>query len=70
MREHTSAYQDHKLEFIKNPAIAEFLDKSEDTSFTETYLKKSIIINLQRFLIEFGKGYAFVARQQYNHTCK
>lgn len=59
-----------KLEFIKNPVIAEFLGFSEDTSFTETELEKSIISNLQKFLMELGKGYAFVARQQRIHTEK
>lgn len=70
MKELTSPYQERKLEFIKNPVIAEFLGMSEDTSFTETDLEKSIITNLQKFLMELGKGYAFVARQQHIHTEK
>lgn len=41
-----------------------------DASFTETKLETSIITNLQKFLMEMGKGYAFVARQQYIHTEK
>ena len=59
-----------KLEFIKNPIIAEFLSLPQDTSYTETDLEKSIIDNLQNFLIELGKGYAFVARQKHIHTEK
>lgn len=59
-----------KLEFIKNPVIAEFLGFSSNTSFTESELEKSIITNLQKFLMELGKGYAFVARQQHIHTEK
>lgn len=59
-----------KLEFIKNPVIAEFLGFNSDTSFTESELEKSIITNLQKFLMELGKGYAFVARQQHIHTEK
>lgn len=59
-----------KLEFIKNPVIAEFLGMSPDNSFTESELEKSIISNLQKFLMELGKGYAFVARQQHIHTEK
>ena len=59
-----------KLEFIKNPVIAEFLSLSTDTSFTETQLESSIISNLQKFLMELGKGYAFIARQQHIHTEK
>ncbi|MGN0362223.1 MAG: PDDEXK nuclease domain-containing protein, partial [Bilifractor sp.] len=58
----TSSYQD-KLEFIKNPVVAEFLGMHEDTSYLESDLEQSIIDNLQKFLMEMGKGYAFVARQ-------
>ena len=39
-----------KLEFVKNPVIAEFLGYSLDDSFTETELESSIINNLQKFL--------------------
>ena len=70
MKALTAPYQADKLEFIKNPVIAEFLGMAEDTSFTETELEKSIISNLQKFLMELGKGYAFVARQQRIHTEK
>lgn len=66
----TEQYQIDKLEFIKNPMIAEFLGMSVDGSFTETELEKSIIANLQKFLMELGKGYAFVARQQHIRTEK
>ena len=59
-----------KLEFIKNPVIAEFLSLPNDISFTETELETSIITNLQKFLMELGKGYAFVSRQQHIHTDK
>lgn len=70
MREKTSAYQNDKLEFIKNPVMVEFLGLTPDSSFTETKLETSIITNLQKFLMEMGKGYAFVARQQHIHTEK
>lgn len=70
MKSLTSGYNDEKLEFIKNPVIAEFLGMSTDASFTESELEKSIISNLQKFLMELGKGYAFVARQQHIHTEK
>ena len=59
-----------KLEFIKNPVVAEFLGFSQNTDFTESDLEKSILSNLQKFLMELGKGYAFVARQQHIHTEK
>lgn len=70
MKELTADYQNDKLEFIKNPVVAEFLGLAQNTDFTETELEKSIISNIQKFLMELGKGYAFVARQQHIHTEK
>ena len=69
MKQLTSQYQ-NKLEFLKNPVIAEFLGMQENTSLYESDLEQCIIDNLQRFLMELGKGYAFVARQQHIHTEK
>jgi predicted nuclease of restriction endonuclease-like (RecB) superfamily len=63
MKEITSVYQQDKLEFIKNPVVVEFLGLTSDISFNETKLESCIISNLQKFLMELGKGYAFVARQ-------
>ena len=63
-------YLMNKLEFIKNPVIAEFLGYSLDSNYSETELESSIINNLQKFLMELGKGYAFVSRQQHIHTEK
>jgi len=65
-----SYYLDTKLEFIKNPVIAEFLGYPLNSKFSETELETSIINNLQKFIMELGKGYAFVARQQNIHTEK
>ena len=42
----------------------------EDASYLESDLEQCIINNLQKFLMELGKGYAFVARQQHIHTEK
>ena len=69
MIERTSPLQD-KMEFIKNPVIAEFLGFPQEATFTESELETSIINNLQKFIMELGKGYAFVARQQHIHTEK
>ena len=69
MHEITKPLQD-KLEFIKNPMVAEFLGLSQNTDFTESKLEAAIITNIQKFLMELGKGYAFVARQQHIHTEK
>ena len=65
----TSEYQD-KLEFIKNPVIAEFLNMQPNISLLESDLEQSIIDNLHKFILELGKGYAFVARQQHIRTEK
>ena len=70
MEKLTAGYQAVKLEFIKNPMITEFLGLSGSTDFTESKLESCIITNIQKFLMELGKGYAFVARQQHIHTEK
>lgn len=57
-------------EFIKNPVIGEFLGFTADTSFHESELEQAIITNLEKFILELGKGFAFVARQQHIHTEK
>ena len=48
-----------KLEFIKNPVIAEFLGYSLEDTYTETELETSIINNLQKFLMELRKRLCF-----------
>jgi len=70
MLEKNSDFQNDKYEFIKNPVIAEFLGLSSNPDLTETELEKSILSNIQKFLMELGKGYAFVARQQHIKTEK
>ena len=51
-------------DFIKDPYVLEFLDVPEDLTGKETILEKALIDNLQKFLLELGKGFAFVSRQQ------
>jgi predicted nuclease of restriction endonuclease-like (RecB) superfamily len=70
MQQTASAFQQDKLEFIKNPVVAEFLGFAPNSDFTESELEKSIISNLQKFMIELGKGFAFAARQQHIRTEK
>jgi len=50
-------------DFIKDPYIAEFLNVPEDLSGKESVLEKALIANLQKFLLEMGKGFSFVDRQ-------
>ena len=68
MTQITAPYQQDKLEFIKNPVVAEFLGLSQNSDFSETKLESSIIAHIQKFVMELGKGYAFVARQQHIKT--
>ncbi len=64
----TAEYQHEKSAFVKNPMLVEFLGLNQDAAFTESKLEEAIISHLQTFIIEMGKGYAFVARQQHIHT--
>ena len=68
MEQITAPYQQDKLEFIKNPVVAEFLGLSPNSDFSETKLESYIITHIQKFVMELGKGYAFVARQQHIKT--
>lgn len=68
MKQITEPLQQDKLEFIKNPIVAEFLGLSPNIDLSETRLESAIITHLQNFIMELGKGYAFVARQQHIHT--
>ena len=68
MKKLTADYQKERSEFIKNPLIAEFLGVNQGAAVTESTLENSILNHLQNFLMEMGKGYAFVGRQQHIHT--
>ena len=49
---------------FKDPMIMEFLGLPESPKLAETKLEQALINNLQAFLLELGKGFAFVARQE------
>ncbi len=51
------------LEFIKDPYVLEFLQLPETGQLLESRLEQAIINELQKFLLELGKGFCFVARQ-------
>lgn len=53
---------------LKDPYIFEFLGLPVDTKNTEFEIETAIINHLQQFLLELGKGFAFVARQQHIAT--
>lgn len=68
MQENTNNFQNDTFEFIKNPAVLEFLNLPTNYSYSEAELEKALIDNLQNFILELGKGFAFVARQQHIKT--
>lgn len=68
MKEKTQEFQKDKLEYIKSPVVMEFLGLPSDSSLKESKLETAIINNLEKFLMEMGKGYALVARQQHIRT--
>ncbi|WPV69203.1 PDDEXK nuclease domain-containing protein [Chitinophaga sp. LS1] len=59
----TAQPQPHQ--FIKDPYIFEFLNLPSDVRQTESTIEAALINHLREFLMEMGKGFAFVARQQH-----
>ena len=64
MKRLTADYQKDRHKFLRNPVVAEFLGFSQDAAYSETNLESAIIDHLQKFILELGKEFAFVARQQ------
>jgi len=52
------------LDVLKDPLVLEFLDLPESPRLVESKLEQALIANLQTFLLELGKGFAFVSRQE------
>ena len=50
-------------DIIKDPYILEFLGLEEQNNYSENKLETEIINNLEKFLLELGKGFTFVGRQ-------
>ncbi len=55
--------QQEPKDIIKDPYVLEFLGLNDPAKFRENELEQAIIDKLQDFLIELGKGFAFVGRQ-------
>jgi predicted nuclease of restriction endonuclease-like (RecB) superfamily len=68
MTEKTRALQQDAFEFIKNPTVLEFLNLPNNLGYTEKVLENALINNLKKFILELGKGFAFVERQQLIRT--
>ncbi len=50
---------------IKDPYVLEFLDLPQNEHFYESELEQALIDHLQRFLLELGRGFSFVAKQKH-----
>lgn len=57
--------QKNKFELLKSPIIAEFLGFRNEDTYLENDLESAILSHIRDFLMEMGKGFAFVARQQH-----
>ena len=68
MQQWTAPLQQEKDEFIKNPMVAEFLQLSANTNYTESDLERAIIQHLKDFLLEMGRGFAFMNEQYHIAT--
>ncbi|SBS34040.1 hypothetical protein MSP8886_02936 [Marinomonas spartinae] len=59
----TAPLGDSPQDYLRDPYILDFLNL-QDKTYQESDLEEGIINNLQKFLLELGKGFAFVERQQ------
>lgn len=64
MKEKTAPLAPTPQDFIKDPYVLEFLGMPDSSQFRESDLEQAIIGKLREFILELGKGFAFVARQQ------
>ena len=51
-------------DIIRDPYVLEFLGLSSNDDFYESDLEQALITHLQKFLLELGRGFSFVARQK------
>lgn len=65
MKEKTRHYPSSQFELIKSPIVAEFLGFRPEDSFLESDLEAAILSHIRDFMMELGRGFAFVARQQH-----
>ena len=54
-----------QFELVKSPVVAEFLGFKNEDSYLESDLESAILTHIRDFLMEMGRGFAFVARQQH-----
>ena len=68
--EHLTQPLQDRLEYLKNPVVAEFLGFKSNAEYTESDLEQSIIDHLIPFLMELGKGFTLADRQKHIQTEK
>lgn len=61
--EKTEPLKETIQDYLRDPYILDFLNL-QDKTYQETDVEQAIISNLQQFLLELGKGFAFVERQK------
>ena len=64
----TAPLQNDARDFLKDPVVAEFLQLPSNCDFTETELERAIIRHLKEFMLELGRGFAFMAEQYHVST--
>lgn len=64
----TAPLQNDARDFLKDPVVAEFLQLPSNNDFTETELERAIIKHLKEFMLELGRGFAFMAEQYHVST--
>lgn len=67
-KQYTDQLAEKPEDFIKDPYVLEFLNLNPDFSYLEKEIEQALIGKLQQFLLELGKGFSFVARQQRINT--
>lgn len=65
MQDKTKSYQKSGMDLIKSPVVAEFLGFKNEDTFLENDLETAILSHIRDFLMEMGRGFAFVSRQQH-----
>ncbi len=63
-KEKTKELDYNAKEFVKDPYVLEFLNLSQNERLFESDLENALISDIQKFLLELGRGFAFVSRQK------
>lgn len=64
MQKKTSSLSLNPQDFLKDPYVLEFLDFNPGCNYLEKDIEQALITRMQKFLLELGRGFSFVARQQ------